>query len=106
MNKILDYSPSTRELDTDYTIINGDATNRTSLKKESVDLTVTSPPYNVGKAYSGKAETDAVDYDDYLEFSKKWLSNCLHWTKTTGPMLQCLLQNRRWQNDANRHWIY
>ena len=69
-----------------HRLIQGDATIRQSLSEDSIDLTVTSPPYNVGKSYSGNAEDDSIDYKDYLEFSKKWLLNCYYWTKNTGRL--------------------
>jgi len=43
-------------------IFNTDSTNKSSLKKESVDLTITSPPYNLGKLYNGSAEGDSMNY--------------------------------------------
>ena len=70
----------------EYTLIQGDATNRGLLSKNSVDLTVTSPPYNVGKAYIGDTKDDALNYNEYLKFSKKWLSNAYYWTKQTGRL--------------------
>ncbi len=66
-------------------IFNADATNKSSLKKESVDLTITSPPYNLGKLYNGSAEGDSMNYKDY-PFTKKWLSNCYYWTKSSGRL--------------------
>ena len=56
------------------------------LAKDSVDLIITSPPYNVSKSYGGDDADDAVDYHQYLRFTKKWLANCLHWTRTTGRL--------------------
>ena len=65
-------------------IIYGDATNRKLIKKNSIDLIVTSPPYNVGKAYNGNKNDDLLSYDEYLKFSSKWITNAYHWTKETG----------------------
>ena len=53
-----------------FEIFQGDSTNPQILEKESIDLIVTSPPYNVSKPYDGTADGDAVSYDDYTEFSK------------------------------------
>ncbi len=39
--------------------------------KGKVNLLITSPPYNVGIEY-GK-HNDAVNYEDYLSFTEKWL---------------------------------
>lgn len=49
-----------------------------------VDLTVTSPPYNIGKAYGGNS--DALSLDAYLAFSKRWLTNVHRWTAPTGRL--------------------
>lgn len=49
----------------------------------SVDLTVTSPPYNLGKEYGA---SDSLTLDEYLAFSRKWLSNCYDWTASTGRL--------------------
>lgn len=65
-------------------LILGDATVRETLPRGSVDLTVTSPPYNLGKAYSGNSDDDAMPYREYLKFSEKWLKNCHYWTRNTG----------------------
>ena len=49
-----------------------------------VDLTVTSPPYNVGKRYGGG--DDELSHEEYLAFTERWLSNCYAWTKPTGRL--------------------
>ena len=49
-----------------------------------VDLTVTSPPYNVGKKYGNG--NDTLSLDEYLTFSENWLSNCYDWTAPTGRL--------------------
>lgn len=69
-----------------YRLINANSLNRGIIDKASVDLTVTSPPYNVGKAYTGNVIDDSVEYQDYLDFTKRWLSNCYYWTRTTGRL--------------------
>ena len=69
-----------------HKIIKGDATIRKTIKRESVDLTVTSPPYNLGMEYSGDGADDFMTYEDYLKFSKKWLANVYHWTRDTGRL--------------------
>jgi adenine specific DNA methyltransferase (hpaim) len=62
-------------------IRNFDATDINSVEMSSVDLIVTSPPYNLQKEYGSK---DDLNYEDYLNFSKKWLSNCYEWLKEGG----------------------
>ena len=69
-----------------HRLINADTLQKRVLSKSSVELTVTSPPYNVGKEYDGSQESDSIDYKDYLNFTEKWLSNCYHWTKSTGRL--------------------
>ena len=69
-----------------YRLLQGNAANRSVLPEDSVDLIVTSPPYNVGKSYSGDAADDSIDYQQYLRFSKRWLVNCFYWTRTTGRL--------------------
>ncbi len=78
VNPVVDIDPSQ--------IIQADCTKKNVLEKESVDLTITSPPYNVGKPYNGQVESDSVDYDEYAKFSKKWLANCYAWTRSTGRL--------------------
>ena len=62
-------------------IRNLDATDINSVELSSVDLIVTSPPYNLQKEYGSK---DDLNYEDYLNFSKKWLSSCYEWLKEGG----------------------
>ena len=75
------------QLATDYEEIPfyGDALLLDSLPRECSDLIVTSPPYNVGKAWSESSD-DRMPYEEYLAFSTQWLKNAYHWTKRTGRM--------------------
>jgi site-specific DNA-methyltransferase (adenine-specific) len=54
------------------------------VEKGSIDLVITSPPYNLDVKYS--SHDDAQSYEDYLEFSRKWLSRCLRLMKKDGRM--------------------
>ena len=36
-----------------YRFLNADSLRKSTLKKESVDITITSPPYNLGLDYEG-----------------------------------------------------
>ena len=65
-------------------LINGDTLDSRILAPESVDLIVTSPPYNVGMDYDGSDDT--ISYDRYMEFSQDWLDNCYHWSKSKGRL--------------------
>lgn len=54
------------------------------LAPESVDLIVTSPPYNVEVVYG--THRDNLSYADYLEFCEAWLKRCYEWLKPDGRM--------------------
>lgn len=60
-------------------LIQSDILDKNTLKKSSVDLIVTSPPYNVGIEYS--SNNDSNSYENYLKFSKIWIKNCFLWAK-------------------------
>jgi len=53
-----------------------------TIKRNSIDLIVTSPPYNVNIEYS--LHDDAISYDAYLDFTKKWLKKCYSLAKEDG----------------------
>jgi len=55
-----------------------------SIREDSIDLTVTSPPYNVDIKY--ETYDDRIPYDKYLEFSEKWLTKCYSLTKDDGRL--------------------
>lgn len=46
-----------------------------NILNESVDLIVTSPPYNVGKNY-GEANNDSMPYEDYLNWLDRIWNEC------------------------------
>jgi len=54
------------------------------LMEHSVDLIVTSPPYNVGIQYN--SHDDAISYDDYLKWTEKWLEKAFRVIKSDGRM--------------------
>ncbi len=68
-----------------YQLICGDALDKSLLPPNSMDLLVTSPPYNLGMAYNEKSD-DAKPYKDYLDFSRRWLANAFYWTAPTGRL--------------------
>ena len=49
---------------------------------ESIDLIITSPPYNLDIKYN--SHDDKISYEQYLEFSHKWLSKCFELLKEDG----------------------
>ena len=54
------------------------------IEPESIDLIVTSPPYNLDIKY--KSSSDRLPYDDYLSFTKQWLKKAYQWLKSDGRM--------------------
>jgi site-specific DNA-methyltransferase (adenine-specific) len=63
----------------------GDCLNEYLFNQEFIDITITSPPYNVGIQYN--THKDELTYEDYLEFSEKWIRNCYKWTKPQGRLI-------------------
>lgn len=61
------------------TLFNHTCLDKTLLQEKSLDLIVTSPPYNVGIEYN--SNEDSNSYESYLEFSQKWIGNCYFWAK-------------------------
>jgi site-specific DNA-methyltransferase (adenine-specific) len=59
-------------------LLNNDVLDENLFDKEFIDLIVTSPPYNVGIDYN--SNDDELDYEHYLRFSEKWLTNCYKWS--------------------------
>jgi len=57
--------------------------DKNRFQESSIDLTVTSPPYNLGKEY-GKDNTDRLSYDEYLDWSKAWMSRLNRMTSDGG----------------------
>jgi site-specific DNA-methyltransferase (adenine-specific) len=66
----------------DITIINDDIIKTDLIPDETIDLIVTSPPYNVDIKY-GEFD-DEITYHAYLEFSAKWLEKCYRLSKNDG----------------------
>ena len=54
------------------------------IQNESIDLIVTSPPYNLEIDY--KSCDDSQPYEDYLKFTKQWLKRCYKWLKSDGRL--------------------
>jgi site-specific DNA-methyltransferase (adenine-specific) len=63
-------------------IFNSDILTINAIKKNSVDLIITSPPYDVDIKY--ESYDDNIPYDEYLEFTKRWLAKCFQFTKDDG----------------------
>ena len=67
-----------------YNLIQNSCLQKDLLEIDSIHLTVTSPPYNVGLEY--KSSKDNGCYSEYLKFTEKWLDNVYHWTKDSGRL--------------------
>ncbi len=65
-------------------IINDDVLITEEIQNNSIDLIVTSPPYNVDVKYN--TCDDNLSYEEYIEFSKRWLSRCYSWLKDDGRL--------------------
>lgn len=65
-------------------IFKEDILNFDSIPHSSVDLIITSPPYNIDIQYN--SHNDGINYEQYLEFTKKWLEKCYHLAKEDGRL--------------------
>lgn len=66
-------------------VIIGDAISELkNLPNESVDLIVTDPPYNLKKDYG--TTKDNLEFKEYLDFSKEWLTECKRVLKPNGTI--------------------
>jgi len=65
-------------------LVLGDATDSSLFEMGKFNLTITSPPYNVGMSYDNS--DDGGEYDAYLEFSRRWLANCYLWSADHGRL--------------------
>jgi site-specific DNA-methyltransferase (adenine-specific) len=63
-------------------IFNDNILKTGAIEKNGIDLIVTSPPYNIDIQYN--SHDDKISYEDYLEFSRKWLARCYEWLKKDG----------------------
>jgi len=67
------------------TIYQEDILKITAISENSVDLIITSPPYNVDIHYNSHA--DNLSYEDYLEFTQKWVKKCFDLARNEGRFL-------------------
>jgi site-specific DNA-methyltransferase (adenine-specific) len=63
-------------------IIHDDVMSTQLIYNDSIDLIVTSPPYNVDIQYN--SHQDDLSYPEYLEFSRTWMTRCFEWLKNDG----------------------
>lgn len=57
---------------------------KSKIEENSIDLIITSPPYNVGIKYENSDDT--VSYEEYLKWTKKWLKKAYKLLKEDGRM--------------------
>lgn len=63
-------------------IVNDDILKTDIIRENSIDLIITSPPYNLGINYG--IIKDNLEYNDYLKFSNDWLQKCFSFAKEDG----------------------
>ena len=66
----------------DIRIYQKDILKLREISKSSIDLIVTSPPYNVDIHYN--SNEDSLSYEEYLEFTRKWMIKCYELAKEDG----------------------
>ncbi len=74
----------TRDANNYQTIINADVLTTEDVAEETIDLIVTSPPYNVDIPY--RTHDDEMSYAEYLDFSRDWLARCYALLKDDGRL--------------------
>ncbi len=65
-------------------IYNADFLKIDCIEEGSIDLVVTSPPYNVGIKYG--THDDKMSYEDYLHFTREWLAKCYRLAREDGRL--------------------
>lgn len=73
-----------RSHDEMLTIMHDDCMSTQAIADESIDLIVTSPPYNVDIQYG--VHRDEISYEDYLTFSRTWLAHCYRLLRHDGRL--------------------
>lgn len=69
----------------DTSIYKDDILKIKNIPESSVDLIITSPPYNVDIHYN--SHKDDLSYEDYLKFTQRWIKKCFDLTKSEGRFL-------------------
>ncbi len=68
----------------DIAILNDDFLTTECIEENSIDLIVTSPPYNVDIRYN--SYNDKIPYEIYIEFTQKWLEKAYRLAKEDGRL--------------------
>jgi len=66
----------------EITIFNDDILTTKMVGSNSIDLIITSPPYNVNIRYN--SHDDEMPYSEYLDFAREWLDKCYDLAKDDG----------------------
>lgn len=85
-------------------IIHGDFLTTNMVDENTIDLIVTSPPYNVGMNYN--LFKDDISYNEYLEFTEKWLNKAYKLVKDDGRMCLDILLTKRRRKGIGQQSIY
>ncbi len=86
-------------------IIHDDFLTTNLIEENSVDLIVTSPPYNVDIHYN--SFQDDIPYEKYLEFTEKWLSKAYSLAKPDGRLcLNVPLDKSKGRREAGFQSVY
>lgn len=82
------------------------------VEDESIDTVFTDPPFNLGKVYGSKVN-DRLSQDEYIEWGKSWIDECIRVLKPGGSFF--LYNLPKWnivfgahlmsQGMEFRHWI-
>jgi site-specific DNA-methyltransferase (adenine-specific) len=65
-------------------IYNDDILKTNAIDENTIDLIVTSPPYDVDIKYENY--DDSIPYDRYLEFTRRWLARCHDFARPDGRL--------------------
>ena len=85
---------------TSYKLIHNDRLKLLNkLKNNSVQLIITSPPYNIGKSYEKKKP-----FENYLKEQEKTLKECFRVLKKSGSL--CWRVGSYFENSELFHWIF
>lgn len=85
----------------DIIIFNEDILKISLIPNSSVDLIITSPPYNIDIDYN--SHKDDESYDEYLDFTSKWLKKCIDLTKEDGRFCLNIPLDK---NKGGHHSVY
>lgn len=83
------------------TIYHADVLYIKAIENNSVDLIVTSPPYDVDIKYGNYK--DNIPWDQYLKFTRKWLSKVLRLAKPDGRLCLNILLDK---NKGGKQSVY